>query len=242
MEGREITQEDYRWGYQGQYAEKDTTTGWNQFQLRMYDARFGRWLSVDPYNQFWSPFIGMGNIPNQGTDPDGGLCPGCDALVSIGMYLKNNLPTFLDPIIINGARAVGYIKPVVVATAKSVIPLLSNTKKPKGWLVNVEVVAKEQYSVYNGSLEFQYYEDISTKWQEQFIVENPSFADSRIRSNGQETKHATKDHRSKFRDNREGSITLSKGKAATSRTTKFDGYNKATGFSSVTLSPQVTLT
>lgn len=75
MEGREITQEDYRYGYQGQYAEKDTTTGWNQFQLRMYDARFGRWLSVDPYGQFASPYVGMGNAPQMGVDPDGGWSP-----------------------------------------------------------------------------------------------------------------------------------------------------------------------
>lgn len=73
MEGREIAQEDYRWGYQGQFAEKDTVTGWDQFQLRMYDARFGRWLSVDPYNQFWSSYVGMGNTPINGVDPDGGL-------------------------------------------------------------------------------------------------------------------------------------------------------------------------
>lgn len=72
MEGREITQEDYRWGYQGQYAEKDTVTGWNQFQLRMYDARFGRWLSVDPYHQFVSPYNGMGNFPISSVDKDGG--------------------------------------------------------------------------------------------------------------------------------------------------------------------------
>lgn len=73
MEGREITQEDYRYGYQGQYAEKDTTTGWNQFQLRMYDARFGRWLSVDPYGQYASPYLAMGNAPQMGVDPDGGF-------------------------------------------------------------------------------------------------------------------------------------------------------------------------
>jgi RHS repeat-associated protein len=76
MEGREITQEDYRWGYQGHYAEKDTVTGWNQFQLRMYDARFGRWLSVDPYKEFHSPYVGMGNMPNFRTDPTGGFTGG----------------------------------------------------------------------------------------------------------------------------------------------------------------------
>jgi hypothetical protein len=39
----------------------------------MYDARFGRWLSVDPYGQYASPYIGMGNAPHMGVDPDGGF-------------------------------------------------------------------------------------------------------------------------------------------------------------------------
>lgn len=48
-------------------------TNWNAFQLRMYDARFGRWLSPDPYGQFASPYSGMGNNPVNGVDPDGGF-------------------------------------------------------------------------------------------------------------------------------------------------------------------------
>ena len=31
-----------------------------------------RWLSPDPYGQFSSPYVGMGNTPNMSTDPDGG--------------------------------------------------------------------------------------------------------------------------------------------------------------------------
>jgi RHS repeat-associated protein len=41
----------YRYEYQGAYAEKDQVTGWNNFELRMYDSRIGRWLSVDPMGQ-----------------------------------------------------------------------------------------------------------------------------------------------------------------------------------------------
>src|SRR5690606_18593353 len=66
MDGREITDEPYRWGYQGQYAQENDSTGWNEFQVRMYDARFGRWLSADPYGQYASPYVGMGNLPNMG--------------------------------------------------------------------------------------------------------------------------------------------------------------------------------
>jgi hypothetical protein len=39
----------------------------------MYDKRFGRWLSPDPYNQFASPYIGMGNNPVSFGDPNGGM-------------------------------------------------------------------------------------------------------------------------------------------------------------------------
>lgn len=62
-----------RYGYQGQYAEKDGETGWNNFELRNYDAAIGRWLTVDPYGQYYSPYVGMGNNPVSGVDPDGGF-------------------------------------------------------------------------------------------------------------------------------------------------------------------------
>jgi RHS repeat-associated protein len=75
MDGNTYT-DPYRYGYQGQYSEKDATTGLNEFELRMYDARFGRWISPDPYGQFASPYIGMGNAPHMGVDPDGGYVSG----------------------------------------------------------------------------------------------------------------------------------------------------------------------
>ena len=68
-----------RYGYQGEYAECDIETatgaigGWNSFDLRMYDANVGRWLSRDPKRQYWSPYTGMGNNPVNGVDPTGGV-------------------------------------------------------------------------------------------------------------------------------------------------------------------------
>ncbi len=62
----------YRYQYQGQYAEKDAETDWNAFELRMYDSRIARWLSVDPKGEFHSPYLAMGNSPTGTTDPDGG--------------------------------------------------------------------------------------------------------------------------------------------------------------------------
>lgn len=61
-----------RYGYQGLYAEKDKETGWSNFELRNYDAAIGRWLTTDPYGQYDSPYVGMGNNPLGTVDPDGG--------------------------------------------------------------------------------------------------------------------------------------------------------------------------
>jgi len=46
--------------------------GWQSFELRQYDSKVGRWLSVDPKRQYWSSYLGMGNDPVNGVDPDGG--------------------------------------------------------------------------------------------------------------------------------------------------------------------------
>lgn len=64
--------EGYRHGYQGQFAEHDEETGWSSFELRMYDPIIARWTSTDPYGQFYSPYLAMGNVPGS-VDPDGGL-------------------------------------------------------------------------------------------------------------------------------------------------------------------------
>ncbi len=61
-----------RYGYQGDYAEKDEETGWNAFELRMYDPLIGRSTNVDPYRQYHSPYVWVGNNPMNMVDPDGG--------------------------------------------------------------------------------------------------------------------------------------------------------------------------
>jgi RHS repeat-associated protein len=73
MENREITREDYRYGYQGQFSEEEKEIGWNSFELRMYDSRIARWVSPDPYGQYASGYKAMGNAPISTIDPNGGI-------------------------------------------------------------------------------------------------------------------------------------------------------------------------
>ncbi|MGO3708087.1 MAG: RHS repeat domain-containing protein [Mesonia hippocampi] len=70
---------DYRYGYQGEYAETDKETGMPAFELRLYDPRINRWISPDPAGQYHSPYMAMGNNWISRVDPDGGTdgCEGC---------------------------------------------------------------------------------------------------------------------------------------------------------------------
>lgn len=61
---------NYRYGYQGQ--ENDKETSWDAFELRMWDGRIARWMTIDPKKQYASPYLGMGNNPLKLVDPDGG--------------------------------------------------------------------------------------------------------------------------------------------------------------------------
>lgn len=62
---------NYRFAFQGQ--ELDSETGMEAFQLRLWDGRLGRWLTTDPYNAFYSPYLGLNNNPISSIDPDGGI-------------------------------------------------------------------------------------------------------------------------------------------------------------------------
>ena len=74
MPNRQITgSENYRYGYQGEFAETDPETGKPAFELRLWDSRIGRWLSTDPAKQYASPYMGMGNNPIITYDKDGAI-------------------------------------------------------------------------------------------------------------------------------------------------------------------------
>ncbi len=75
--------------YQGAFSELDDDIGWHDFPLRNYDAQIGRFVQQDPYQQFASPYLGMGDDPINIIDPSGGVgihCPGTSGLT---IFLDN---------------------------------------------------------------------------------------------------------------------------------------------------------
>ncbi|MFY8188981.1 MAG: RHS repeat domain-containing protein [Flavobacterium sp.] len=103
---------NYRYAFQGQ--EKDSETGMEAFQLRLWDGRIGRWLTIDPYYAHHSPYLGMGNNPISDIDPDGGCpcseCPencmgaGPDPLTdSDPMFPLTSGIQYLDEVVVTGS-------------------------------------------------------------------------------------------------------------------------------------------
>jgi RHS repeat-associated protein len=71
LPGRVWSVEASRFAYQSKEKAQDGTN-WDQFALRSYNHDLGRWFAPDPYGQFASPYLSMGNNPVSFTDPDGG--------------------------------------------------------------------------------------------------------------------------------------------------------------------------
>jgi RHS repeat-associated protein len=71
IQGRKYTSSSsYRYGFNGK--ENDSESGTIDFGARAYDARLGRWLSIDPkVHPYESPYVGMANGPIQFKDVDG---------------------------------------------------------------------------------------------------------------------------------------------------------------------------
>jgi RHS repeat-associated protein len=71
-------------GYQGSFSEEinDFDLNYNEFDLRTYDPQIGRWTGADPYDEFASPYVGMGNDPVSNVDPSGGFL-GLNAIESL---------------------------------------------------------------------------------------------------------------------------------------------------------------
>lgn len=97
---------DYRYGYQGQ-EKSQNDVNWEQFELRLYNHDLGRWSSPDPYGQFHSPYLAMGNNPVSMVDPNGGYVYGARGRHDPGMahFYRASVAAFCQPGAIGGVDA-----------------------------------------------------------------------------------------------------------------------------------------
>ena len=65
----------YRYGFNGKERDKDISAGGQDYGLRIYDTRLGKFLSVDPLTGHYpelTPYQFASNSPSAGIDLDGG--------------------------------------------------------------------------------------------------------------------------------------------------------------------------
>jgi len=77
--------------YQGSFSEMDEDIGWNDFTLRNYDPQIGRWVQQDPYDEYPSPYTGMGNDPVNNIDPNGGNIVTAAVLGGVGGFIAGGI-------------------------------------------------------------------------------------------------------------------------------------------------------
>jgi RHS repeat-associated protein len=124
--------------YQGEFAELDDDMGWTDFMLRSYDQQIGRFVQADPFDQFASGYVGMGNDPVNLIDPSGGIaCPGTSALAiffeNVGQFISNAASTVsnLSPWIsgsaqlLNTGMMIGNMKVDFQLTQRSLVSNLT---------------------------------------------------------------------------------------------------------------------
>jgi RHS repeat-associated protein len=68
LDGRTVSAEEYRYGYQGSEKDDEVKGSGNSYttEFRMLDPRLGRWLSIDPLAGMFpwqSPYVSMDNNP-----------------------------------------------------------------------------------------------------------------------------------------------------------------------------------
>jgi RHS repeat-associated protein len=181
MDGRQVTDVTYRYGYQGQYAEKDNTTGWNEFDLRMYDARFGRWISPDPYGQFASPYLAMGNNPISGTDPDGGFCCGFGYVE--GLW---NTTRLLDAVVVTAKGASYTLSKAAMSGLKGAVSsAMYSETSPNLTFDEYQLKYTEflgmTYDEANDHWNKNYSEQFSKEWNEADRIENINETNKKLR-------------------------------------------------------------
>jgi len=72
--GRSVSSDSYRYGFNGMEKEDDISEGDYDFGARIYNSKLCRWLSVDPKVALYpetSPYAYALNSPMQAIDPDG---------------------------------------------------------------------------------------------------------------------------------------------------------------------------
>jgi RHS repeat-associated protein len=108
----------YRYGFNGKENDNEVKGAGNQqdYGMRIYDPRLGRFLSVDPFTHsypWYTPYQFSGNNPIKFIDADGGepKDPGIPTSLSFGViFIENNVFVTRD-FVLNSAKAHGISEP-----------------------------------------------------------------------------------------------------------------------------------
>jgi RHS repeat-associated protein len=145
LPGRSYSSENYRYGFNGKENDKDISEGGQDYGMRIYDARLGRFLSVDPLQVKYpslSPYLYAINNPIVMIDREG-----ADAKISI-TYNKDGIGIIKVQTVVHVTAAVkGATEDWRVKTYNSYVGGVYNsqTVNVEGKVWNIEYDIKYVY-------------------------------------------------------------------------------------------------
>ena len=149
--------------YQGDFSDFDDDLGWNDFELRSYDPQICRFLQNDPYDQFASGYVGMGNDPVNTIDPSGGWA-------ATGIFQGMSQAGIMATTTLGGAIIGGVVDALTGgsgftgAAIGAGIGLGSNFASAFNWRGLVSVLGKAAPSIAEGVNQYARYANIDDTW------------------------------------------------------------------------------
>ncbi|MBX2922898.1 MAG: hypothetical protein KF746_11940 [Chitinophagaceae bacterium] len=128
-----VLQNNYQ--YQGAFSEMDEDIAWNDFPLRNYDPQIAKFVQMDPFGQYASPYSGMGNDPVNLVDPSGGIGIPCPGTSSLGVFFMKAGELFGN--IVSAMSSVSSSIVTISASAAQLSAKVYNTS------VHLEIVSKQ---------------------------------------------------------------------------------------------------
>ena len=184
MPGRSYNAHTSRHGFTGHEKESDLAEGIYTTEYRLYDARVGRWLSVDP---LFEKYVGMSPYnycmlnPVMMVDPDGRVPIETiwdigNILYDIGAAICNHIKGKHEVAKENwrdlGLDAAATLIPYVPAGASKVVKVGKVGEDAKGVVENADVVVKNLDEASKKSIESQRRKAVKQAWKdEKYLIE-----------------------------------------------------------------------
>jgi len=117
--------------YNGKELEDEHGLNWYHYGVRYYDPQLGRWHTMDPADEFHSPYLYVGNDPVRLIDPDGAQTLNASAYIksefnsvwNTGIEIRDDFTYNTTPLILDKVSAATVVWAPEISTGAAFLSL-----------------------------------------------------------------------------------------------------------------------